>query len=66
MTKGEVDYTIRQAQNRFDDWNDCTGCFVKGTGYYYEALYNIEIACRIGAKIACEGMKADLSEFTWE
>ncbi|WHH58462.1 hypothetical protein [Petroclostridium sp. X23] len=62
MTKGEVDYAIRQALNNFDKWNDCTGAITKGTCWYYEAQACIEDAVRIGAKIACEGIKANLSD----
>lgn len=62
MTRGEVNYAIRQALNNFDEWNDVTGCFTKGTSYYYEIQAVIEDAVRIGAKIACEGINADLSD----
>ena len=56
MTKGEVDYAIRQALNDFDEWNDVACVVVKGSGYYYELQAVIEDAVRIGAKIACEGI----------
>lgn len=62
MTKGEVDYAIRQALNNFDKWNDVTGCFNKGTSYYYEVQAVIEDSVRIGAKIACQGIDTDLSD----
>ena len=62
MTKGEADYAIRQALNNFDNWNDITGCFNKGTSYYYEIQGVIEDAVRIGSIIACQGMDADLSD----
>lgn len=66
MTKGELDYAIRQVLNNFDKWNDCTGKFDKGTGYYYEMQSIIEESVKIGAKIACEGINADISDITKE
>lgn len=66
MTQGELDYAIRQALNNFDKWNDCTGAIPKGTSWYYEAQTCIEDAVKIGAKIACEGTEADLSDITEE
>lgn len=62
MNKGELNYAIRQALNNFDKWNDVTGAFIKGTSYYYEIQSIIEDSVKIGSKIACEGMNADLSE----
>lgn len=52
MKKGELEYAIRQAHNRFDQWNDATGIFDKHTGYYYEALATIEDAVKIGAMVS--------------
>jgi hypothetical protein len=66
MNKGELDYAIRQALNNFDKWIDSTGALGKGTSYYFEAQGCIEDAVRIGAKIACEGMEADLSAIEGE
>ncbi|HEY5588253.1 MAG TPA: hypothetical protein VIK86_04765 [Candidatus Paceibacterota bacterium] len=66
MKQGDLDYAIRQAQNNFDKWNDVTGCFTKGCGYYWEAQSCIEDAVKIGAKIACEGINANLSEIIEE
>lgn len=66
MTKGEVEYAIRKALNNFDEWNDCTGALSKGSGWYYEAQKCIEDSVRIGAKVACYGIGADLSEFDME
>ena len=66
MTKGEMDYAIRKSLNKFDEWNDVTGCFVRGSSYYYEAQHTVEIACRIGAKIASQGLDVDLNEFDSE
>lgn len=62
MNKGEIDFAIRQALNNFDKWNDIVGYVQKGTGYYYEIQVLIEDAVRIGAKIACEGIEADLQD----
>lgn len=62
MTKDELNFAIRQALNNFDNWNDVTGCFNKSTSWYYEAQACIEDAVKIGSKIACEGIDADLSE----
>jgi hypothetical protein len=62
MTKGELEYAIRQALNNFDKWIECTGALSKGTSWYYEAQGCIEDAVKIGAKIACEGIDADLSD----
>jgi hypothetical protein len=62
MTSGALQYAIRQALNNMDKWNDVTGCFPNGTGYYYEMQSIVEDAVKIGAKIACEGIDADLSD----
>ena len=62
MTKGELEYAIRQALNQFDKWNNSTGALAKGSGWYYEAQSCIEDAVKIGAKVACEGIDADLSD----
>ena len=62
MTKGEIDYAIREAFNNFDTWNDVTGVIPKGSSYYYEMQGVISDAVIIGGKIACEGIDTDLSE----
>jgi hypothetical protein len=62
VTQGELDYAIRQALNNFDRWNDTTGAVAKGSGWYYEMQSCIEDAVRIGAKVACEGIRADLGD----
>ena len=62
MTIGELDYAIRKAQNNFDKWNDATGVPSKGCSWYYEILSLIEDAVEIGARVACEGYDADLSD----
>lgn len=61
MTKGELDFAIRKALNRFDEWNDVTGFVPMWCSVYYEVQGIIEDAVKIGAKIACEGLSADLS-----
>lgn len=66
MMKGELEYAIRKAQNLFDEWNDVTGVPVKGCSWYYEILSIIEGAVKIGAKVACEGINADLSDIIKE
>jgi hypothetical protein len=62
MTKGELDYAIRQSLNNFDKWNDVTGCFPKGTSYYYEIQGIVQDAVKIGSKMASEGINTDLSD----
>ena len=52
MTKGEIDYAIRKAQESFDRWYDATGLINKFSGFYYEALAEIETAVIIGARVA--------------
>ncbi len=37
-TKGEVDYAVRRALNKFDEWNEVSGVFTKFSGYYYPIL----------------------------
>lgn len=53
MTQGQIEYAIRKAHESFDRWNDVTGLIPKFSGYYYEALAEIETATRIGARVAC-------------
>jgi len=67
MTRGELTYAIRQAHNNFDKWNNITGFFDKGSGYYYEILSVIEDSVKIGAKIASEGIDTSLQNITdWD
>lgn len=47
-TKGEVEYAVRRALNKFDEWNDVTGVIAKHTGYYYEIQSVIEDAVHCG------------------
>lgn len=60
MNKGEVEYAKRMAFNKFDEWNDITGYFEKGTSYYYEIQAIIEDVVKIGIKISIYGINADL------
>jgi len=62
MNKGELEYATRIALNNFDKWNDCTGVLNKGESYYYEIQGVIQEAVKIGSKIACEGINADLTK----
>ncbi len=62
MKLGELDFAIRKALDNFDNWNDYTGVFYKGESYWYEIQSVVEDAVKIGAKIACEGVNADLSD----
>lgn len=62
ITSGELDYAIRMALNKFDEWNNVTGYFPKCTGYYYEIQSVIEDAVKIGAKITTQGVDADLTD----
>lgn len=48
MTVGKLEYAVRKAQERFDEWNDTSGIFTKHSGYYYEALATITDAVKIG------------------
>jgi hypothetical protein len=66
MNKGELDYATRMALNHFDRWNDVTGVFGRGTGYYYEMQGIIEDCVKIAAKLACEGINVSISEITGE
>jgi len=62
MKRGEMEYAKRMALNSFDEWNDCTGFFDKGTSYYYEVQSVIEDAVKIGIKVALYGINADLDD----
>ena len=62
MTIGDLEYAIRQAQNNFDKWNDVTGAIPKGSSWYLECQSCIEDAVKIGSKIACQGIDADLND----
>lgn len=53
-TQGEIDYAVRRALNRFDEWNDCAGKFEKFTSYYYEMQSLIEDAVHCGFQRALD------------
>ena len=55
MTKGKVDYAVRQALNEFDRWNDVTGFVGKHTSAYYEVQGVVEDAVHIGIQMAIKG-----------
>lgn len=59
MKVGELNDAKREALNKFDEWNNVTGCFEKATGYYYEIQGVVEDAVDIGAKAASGGLDAD-------
>jgi hypothetical protein len=59
--RGKLEYAIRKAQESFDRWNDTTGVIQKFSGYYYEALGEIETAVRIGTRVAL-GLKVQFDE----
>jgi hypothetical protein len=52
MNKRKIDYAQRKALELFDAWNDVTGYFQKGTGYYYEICAVIKDAVEIGSMVA--------------
>lgn len=62
MAKCEIDYAVKKALDNLDDWIETTGVLLKGGSYYYELQSIIESSVRIGAKIAIEGINADLSD----
>jgi len=53
-TRGEVEYAVRRALNKFDEWNDVTGKFPKFSGYYYEIQAVIEDAVHCGFQRALD------------
>ena len=55
MNIGQVEYAERKAMKKFDEWNDVTGCYPPGTGYYAEIQDCIEDAVHIGIQIALFG-----------
>jgi hypothetical protein len=61
MEKGKLEYAVRKAQESFDCWNDVTGVIQKFSGYYYEALGEIETAVRIGARVTL-GLKVQFDK----
>jgi hypothetical protein len=61
-TKGEIDYAVRRALNKFDEWNNVTGRFEKFSGYYYEMQGVIEDAVHCGFQRALDQEKLLPSE----
>jgi hypothetical protein len=54
MTKGEVDDATRRAFNILQGWNDVSGVFSEGTGYWAEIQGVIEDAVHCGIQAALE------------
>jgi hypothetical protein len=52
MNKGQVEYAVRQAYNKADEWLEETGVIELHTGYYYELQGVIEDAVHIGIQMA--------------
>lgn len=52
MKIGEVEYAERKAMQKFDEWNDVSGCFPPGSGSYAEAQSCIKDAVHIGIQMA--------------
>jgi hypothetical protein len=61
MKQGELDFAIRKALSKFDEWNKITGCFQECSSDYSEIQLVIEDAVKIGIKVALYGISADLS-----
>ena len=61
-TKGEIDYAVRRAFNKLDEWNAVSGIFEKHTGYYYEIQGVIEDAVHCGFQRALDYEKPLPSE----
>jgi hypothetical protein len=60
MQIGELNYAIRKALEKLDEWNDVVGLIPRNNPYYYELCAVIEDAVKIGSKVAVFGMDADL------
>ena len=54
MTAEKLDNAIEQATERFNNWVDVTGVFVRNTSYYFECLSCIEEAVHIGIMTALD------------
>jgi len=52
MNKGQISYATRKAMENFDRWNDVSGKFEPGTGYYGEIEGIIEDSVHIGVQMA--------------
>lgn len=62
MTQGELDYANFRARRIFEDWNDVTGAFSRGSSLYYELLGVLEDAVHCGAQTAlgiCEPLDSE-------
>lgn len=55
MTKGHLDYAVREALNHFDKWNETAGAVAKFSSVYYEIQGVVEDAVHIGAQMALLG-----------
>jgi hypothetical protein len=67
MNKGEMDKAIRRALTIFDEWNDVTGVFEVGSGYWAEIMGVIEDAVHCGAQQALNDIhKLDSENVTTE
>jgi|WetSurMetagenome_2_1015567.scaffolds.fasta_scaffold47250_6 hypothetical protein len=51
MNKGQVDYAERKALELFDNWNNVTGVFEIGSGYYGEIKSCIVDAVHCGIQM---------------
>ena len=52
MNNGQVKFAERKAMELFDQWNECVGMFVPGTGYYGEIEACIIDAVHCGIQMA--------------
>lgn len=59
MKRGELADAKRRALNMFENWNNTTGVFTEGCGYWYEVQSLIEDAVECGAQ-AASGVKEPL------
>ena len=66
MNEKEIAFIRNKATKMFNDWCDAVGVIMPNTSYYYEVLSIIESAVKISAKIANEGIDADITKFTEE
>lgn len=65
-TLGEIEYAIRRALNKFDQWNDVTGYVPKFSGYYYEIQSVIVDAVHCGFQRALDDERSLPSEVEGE
>jgi hypothetical protein len=52
MNVGQVEFAERKAMEIFDQWNEATGQFIPGTGYYGEIQAVILDAVHCGIQMA--------------